>query len=66
MPSAARIARVAIGPEGVALAPYHLPQDTALIADLIKHIGGKLSVLCAPAASRASAGEPPGSSRSRP
>jgi sugar phosphate isomerase/epimerase len=34
-------------PLGIELAPYHLPQDTALIADLIKHIGPKLSVLCA-------------------
>ena len=34
-------------PLGVELAPYHLPQDTALIADLIKHIGPKLKVFCA-------------------
>ena len=34
-------------PLGMELAPYHLPQDTALIADLIKHIGGKLKVFCA-------------------
>jgi len=34
-------------PIGVELAPYHLPQDTALIATLIKDIGPKLSVFCA-------------------
>lgn len=34
-------------PLGIELAPYHLPQDTALIAGLIKEIGPKLSVLCA-------------------
>jgi sugar phosphate isomerase/epimerase len=34
-------------PIGVELAPYHLPQDPALIAALIKDIGPKLSVLCA-------------------
>lgn len=34
-------------PLGIELAPYHLPQDTALIASLIKDIGPKLSVFCA-------------------
>ena len=34
-------------PIGVELAPYHLPQDPALIAALIKDIGPKLSVFCA-------------------
>ena len=34
-------------PLGVELAPYHLPQDTALIASLITDIGSKLTVLCA-------------------
>jgi len=34
-------------PVGVELAPYHLPQDPALIATLIKDIGPKLSVFCA-------------------
>jgi sugar phosphate isomerase/epimerase len=34
-------------PLGIELAPYHLPQDTALIAGLIKDMGPKLSVFCA-------------------
>ncbi|WP_395751846.1 sugar phosphate isomerase/epimerase family protein [Prosthecobacter sp.] len=32
---------------GIALAPYHLPQDTALMADLIKHIDQKLTLFYA-------------------
>jgi L-ribulose-5-phosphate 3-epimerase UlaE len=31
----------------VELAPYHLPQDTALLADLIKHLDKKLTVFLA-------------------
>lgn len=34
-------------PLGIELAPYHLPQDTALLAGLIKELGNKLKVLCA-------------------
>lgn len=29
---------------GIALAPYHLPQDTKLLADLIKHIDKKMTL----------------------
>jgi|UniRef100_UPI0037839558 sugar phosphate isomerase/epimerase len=29
---------------GIALAPYHLPQDTKLLADLIKHIDQKMTL----------------------
>lgn len=32
---------------GVAFAPYHLPQDTALLGDLIRHIGPKLTLFYA-------------------
>lgn len=32
---------------GIALAPYHLPQDTALLADLIKHADQKLTLFYA-------------------
>ena len=32
---------------GIALAPYHVPQDTALMADLIKHIDEKLTLFYA-------------------
>jgi len=32
---------------GIELAPYHLPQDPALIAGMIKTLGSKLTVLCA-------------------
>ena len=34
-------------PLGIELAPYHLPQDTALLAGLIKELGNKIKVLCA-------------------
>ena len=34
-------------PLGIELAPYHLPQDTALLAGLIKELGNKINVLCA-------------------
>ena len=34
-------------PAGVELAPYHLPQDTALLSDLIKHLDKKLTVFLA-------------------
>jgi sugar phosphate isomerase/epimerase len=34
-------------PLGIELAPYHLPQDTALLSDLIKHLDKKLSVFLA-------------------
>ena len=29
---------------GIALAPYHLPQDTKLLSDLIKHVGQKMTL----------------------
>ncbi|MCA1962785.1 MAG: sugar phosphate isomerase/epimerase [Prosthecobacter sp.] len=32
---------------GIALAPYHLPQDTALLADLIRHIDQKMTLFYA-------------------
>lgn len=32
---------------GIALAPYHLPQDTRLLADLITHIGKKMTLFYA-------------------
>ncbi|MEZ5384663.1 MAG: sugar phosphate isomerase/epimerase family protein [Prosthecobacter sp.] len=32
---------------GIALAPYHLPQDTKLLADLIKHIDNKMTMFYA-------------------
>ncbi|TDU62562.1 sugar phosphate isomerase/epimerase [Prosthecobacter fusiformis] len=32
---------------GIALAPYHLPQETALLADLIKHIDQKMTLFYA-------------------
>ncbi len=32
---------------GIALAPYHLPQETTLLADLIRHCGSKLAVFYA-------------------
>lgn len=32
---------------GIALAPYHLPQDTALLSDLIRHIDNKLTLFYA-------------------
>jgi sugar phosphate isomerase/epimerase len=32
---------------GIALAPYHLPQDSALLVDLIKHIGAKMTLFYA-------------------
>jgi sugar phosphate isomerase/epimerase len=32
---------------GIALAPYHLPQETALISELIRHIGPKLTLFYA-------------------
>lgn len=32
---------------GIALAPYHLPQDTKLLGDLIRHIDGKLTLFYA-------------------
>ena len=32
---------------GIAFAPYHLPQDSGLLADLIKHCGSKLAVFYA-------------------
>ncbi|MDI1311842.1 TIM barrel protein [Prosthecobacter sp.] len=32
---------------GIALAPYHLPQDSALLADLIKHIDQKMTLFYA-------------------
>ena len=32
---------------GFELAPYHLPQDTALLADLIKHLDKKLTIFLA-------------------
>lgn len=32
---------------GIALAPYHLPQDTKLLADLIKHIDQKMTLFYA-------------------
>lgn len=32
---------------GIALAPYHLPQDTKLLADLIKHIDKKMTLFYA-------------------
>ena len=32
---------------GIALAPYHLPQDPQLLADLIEHLGDKLAVFYA-------------------
>lgn len=32
---------------GIALAPYHLPQDPALLADLIRHIGKKMTLFYA-------------------
>jgi sugar phosphate isomerase/epimerase len=34
-------------PLGVELAPYHLPQDTTLLADLIRALGNKIKVFCA-------------------
>ena len=34
-------------PLGVELAPYHLPQDTAQLATLIKDLGSKIKVFCA-------------------
>ncbi len=34
-------------PLGIELAPYHLPQDTAVLADLIRALGGKLSIFLA-------------------
>ena len=34
-------------PLGVELAPYHLPQDTAQLATLIKDLGNKIKVFCA-------------------
>ena len=34
-------------PLGIELAPYHLPQDTALLSDLIKHLDKKLTVFLA-------------------
>jgi sugar phosphate isomerase/epimerase len=34
-------------PLGVDLAPYHLPQDSALLAGLIRALGNKIKVLCA-------------------
>ena len=34
-------------PLGVELAPYHLPQDTALLAGLIKDLGNRIKVFCA-------------------
>lgn len=32
---------------GIALAPYHLPQDTALLSDLIRHIDKKMTLFYA-------------------
>ena len=32
---------------GIALAPYHLPQDTALLSDLIRHIDRKMTLFYA-------------------
>ena len=32
---------------GIALAPYHLPQDTALLADLIRSLGSRIAVFYA-------------------
>jgi sugar phosphate isomerase/epimerase len=32
---------------GIALAPYHLPQDTALLSDLIRHIDQKMTLFYA-------------------
>lgn len=32
---------------GIALAPYHLPQESALLADLIKHIDAKMTLFYA-------------------
>jgi len=32
---------------GIAFAPYHLPQDSALLSDLITHIGQKMTLLYA-------------------
>lgn len=34
-------------PVGVELAPYHLPQDTTVLADLIRHLDKKLTVFLA-------------------
>ena len=34
-------------PLGVEIAPYHLPQDPALIATLIKDLGNKIKMFCA-------------------
>ena len=34
-------------PLGVELAPYHLPQDTAQLATLIRDLGSKIKVFCA-------------------
>jgi sugar phosphate isomerase/epimerase len=34
-------------PLGVELAPYHLPQDPAVLAGLIKDLGNKIKVFCA-------------------
>ncbi|MCX6909100.1 MAG: sugar phosphate isomerase/epimerase, partial [Verrucomicrobia bacterium] len=34
-------------PLGVELAPYHLPQEPALIASLIKDLGNRIKVFCA-------------------
>lgn len=34
-------------PLGIEMAPYHLPQDTALLAGLIRELGNKIKVLCA-------------------
>jgi sugar phosphate isomerase/epimerase len=32
---------------GIALAPYHLPQDTDLLSDLIRHLGDRMKVFYA-------------------
>jgi len=34
-------------PLGVEFAPYHLPQDTSLLAGLIKDLGNRINVFCA-------------------
>lgn len=34
-------------PLGIELAPYHLPQDPALLASLVKDLGSRLKIFCA-------------------
>lgn len=41
------LAEFAVPGVGIALAPYHLPQDTALLAGLIRDLGPKLSLFYA-------------------